>query len=95
MIIIYTLIVYCKQGLKVKILNGRKHGRGEWMSTLENYDGWSKNILLNLGTAGEEGPLTADYIYHNDIKIVTVDNNATNMWWGVKLGPKVQIRNTL
>ena len=66
------------------------------MSTLESYDGWAKNALLNLRTAGEDGPYTAGYIFENDIKIVTVENNATNMWWGVKLGAKgPKIRNTL
>lgn len=66
------------------------------MSTIDDYDGWAKNILQNLGIAGQEGTDTAGYIFANDVKIVTVDNTATNMWWKVKLGAKgLQIQNTL
>ncbi len=66
------------------------------MSTLDNYDGWTRNTLLNLGDAGNAGVHTVDYILSNDVNIVTVDNNATNLWWKLKLGAKgLQIQNTL
>jgi len=66
------------------------------MSTLDDYGGWTKNILENLNTTGKEGLSTAEYIFRNDVKVVTVDNNATNMWWKVKVTPTgLKIQNTL
>ena len=66
------------------------------MSTLNDYDPWSRNILQALQTSGKEASSTVDFILQNDIRIVIVDNNATNLWWKVKWtlhGP--QIQNTL
>ncbi len=66
------------------------------MLTLDDYDGWTKNILVNLNTSGKEGVQTAGYLLQNDVKVVTVDNHATNMWWKVRWslgGPRIE--NTL
>ncbi len=63
------------------------------MSTLDDYEGWTRELLVNLSAAGSEGAQTAAYIFQHDIKVIKVDNNATNMWWKLKWtlgGPKIQ-----
>jgi hypothetical protein len=66
------------------------------MSTLENYDIWTQNVFQNLGAASKEGSDTVDFILQNSVGVVTVDTNATNLWWKVKFGSKgLQIQNTL
>ncbi len=66
------------------------------MTTLDDYNGWAKEILQNLRTSGKEGADTAGYIFQNNVNVVRVDNNATNMWWKTKAGWKgPQIQKTL
>ncbi len=66
------------------------------MSTLDDYDTWSKCILQNLIASGNEGPHTADYIFRNHVNIVIVDNDAKNLWWKVKISLRgLQLQNTL
>jgi hypothetical protein len=60
------------------------------------YDPWSTELLQHLEASGTQGAHTAETIRSRGINIVTVDNNATNIWWKVRLGLKgLQIRNTL
>jgi hypothetical protein len=66
------------------------------MIDIKDYDDWSQHILQNLQTAGKEGVATTEYILDNKVKIVTIENNATNMWWRLKIGLHgLQIQNTL
>jgi hypothetical protein len=60
------------------------------------YDPWSTKLLQHLQASGPQGVHTAETIRSRGINIVTVDNNATNIWWKVRLGFKgLQIQNTL
>ena len=60
------------------------------------YDPWSTKLLQHLEASGPQGAYTAGYIRARGINIVTVENNATNIWWKVKLGLKgLLIQNTL
>jgi hypothetical protein len=62
----------------------------------DKYTRWTQTILHNLESAGSVGSRTADYIFKNSVKIFTINNTATNMWWRPKFGVKgLQIRNTL
>jgi hypothetical protein len=60
------------------------------------YDPWSTELLQHLEASGIQGAHTVEYIRGRGIHIVTVDNNATNIWWKVRLGIQgLQIRNTI
>jgi RHS repeat-associated protein len=60
------------------------------------YSEWAMKVLSNLKAAGPVGVHTADYIIRNNVEISIVDNEATNLWWKIGLGPQgFQIQNTL
>lgn len=48
---------------------------------MDNNDTWERDLLNNLTAAGEEGAHTAEYLRRHEIKIIVVDNQATNLWW--------------
>jgi hypothetical protein len=54
---------------------------------------WEKSLLANLAASGELGLHTAEYIRRNKIQLNIVDNDATNLWWKMKMsayGPRMQ-----
>jgi hypothetical protein len=53
---------------------------------MPGYGAWEGSLLANLESAGPDGARTADYIKSKEIAILTVDNNATNIWWKWKIG---------
>jgi|WetSurMetagenome_2_1015567.scaffolds.fasta_scaffold159893_2 hypothetical protein len=63
------------------------------MTILNDYDPWSRQVLLALQSGGPDAARTAAYILANNVGIVIVDNDATNLWWKVKWswkGPQIR-----
>jgi hypothetical protein len=66
------------------------------MSTIDDFDTRSHCVLQNLIAFGNEGSHTVDYILHNHVNIVIVDNDARNLWWKVKISLRgLRLQNTL
>jgi len=53
---------------------------------MNGYGDWEQTLLANLEAGGGAGAHTAEYLRRNNTALITVDNDATNLWWKPKMG---------